>query len=542
MERIKLSDELRQILENAAVVLIIVDIEGEVKYINKTGIQMLSKFEDDILGHLAGDALNCINSHYQGDVVCGKGKNCCNCLIRSAFSNTFETGDTHYQEQGEFEINLNEEIKRLNLLVSTSLISVNDGKYVLITIDDITREKEYQIELKNTLNKYQEQSEKLSQTLDKLNDTNSKLIESETYVKTILDTEPECVKVLDFEGKVIYINPAGLDMIQADNTEQVKGKKIVDFILDKYKQTFSELHNSTLNGEKGKLEFEIKGLKGRRIWLETNSVPLYNNEKIIGSLSITRNITDYKNSEKALKASETQLKELNATKDIFFSIIAHDLRNPFNIINGFSEILIENQSVYSNEEKEQYYKIISESSQKAQELLENLLEWSKLQTGNISINPEIHNIESVIQSSIEQIKSLATKKNIQINYSQQEKFIASVDKLIINTILRNLLTNAIKFTPQFGNITINSIKDDNNIIISVQDTGVGIKPYVIKKLFKISEKHSSLGTEQEKGSGLGLILCKEFITIHGGKIWVESEEGKGSCLSFSIPIQHINSI
>lgn len=529
------SEELNQIFEGAAVVLILVNIEGRVIHINNTGIDMVGKEKNDILGQLAGQALNCINAFYEGLIVCGKGKDCCHCPIRGAFSDTFKTGESHYQNQGDLEIYKNGQIVRLNLLVSTSIIAVKDEKYVLITIDDITREKQYQNEIKNTLNKYQAKSEQLSQTLHELNVINSKLIESEEYIKIILETEPECVKIINPEGKLIYMNPAGLNMIDADNLEQVKGKSMSNLIINKYKRSFAELIEITLKGGRGKLEFEIIGLKGRRIWLETNSVPLYNKDKITGALGITRDITEYKKAEKALKDSEKQLRELNATKNIFFSIIAHDLRNPFNAINGFAELLLENHTSYSNEEKEQYFRIIAESSQNAQELLENLLEWSKLQIGKIAFKLESQKLEDVIITAINQTKLFAIKKNIHIDYSLKDVMIVCIDKFIINTILRNLITNAIKFTPQFGNVSINAIKEKNDFIISVRDTGVGISPKRMQKLFKISEKCSSLGTEQEKGSGLGLILCKEFVEIHGGKIWVESEEGKGSCFSFSIP-------
>lgn len=538
----KFSEELNQIFENAAVVLILVNIEGTIIHINKTGIQMLNKNKNDILGYLAGEALNCINACYEGKIVCGKGKDCCNCPLRNTFSDTFNSGKSHYQNQGDLEVNVNGQIVRLNLLVSTSIITANNQKYVLITIDDITREKQYQNEIIDTLNKYQAQSEQLSKALYELNVTNTMLIESEGYLKTILDTEPDCVKLLDFEGKLVYMNPAGLKMIDADNLEQVKGKSMSNLIIEKYKRSFKELVVKTLKGGRGILEFEAIGFKGRRIWLETNCVPLYNNDKISAALGITRDITEYKKAHKALKDSEKQFRELNATKNIFFSIIAHDLRNPFNAINGFAELLLENHTSYSDEEKEQYFKIIAESSQNAQELLENLLEWSKLQIGKISFNPKPQNLENIIITAINQTKLLAIKKNIHIDYLLNDTIIVFVDNLIINAILRNLITNAIKFTPRFGNVYINVIKENDNLIFSVRDTGVGISKKNISKLFKISQKCSSLGTEQEKGSGLGLILCKEFVKIHGGKIWVESQEGKGSCFSFSIPIQHINSI
>ncbi|MBP1629521.1 MAG: hypothetical protein H6Q15_414 [Bacteroidetes bacterium] len=537
LEDNKFSEELNQIFENAAVVLILVNIEGTIIHINKTGIQMLNKNKNDVLGHLAGEALNCINACHEGQIVCGKGKDCCNCPLRNTFSDTFNSGKSHYQNQGDLEVNVNGEIVRLNLLVSTSIIIANNEKYVLITIDDITREKQYQNEIIDTLNKYQAQSEQLSKALYELNVTNTKLIESESYLKTILDTEPDCVKLLDPQGKLVYMNPAGLKMIDADNLEQVKGKSMSNLIIDKYKRSFKELIEETLKGGRGILEFEAIGFKGRRIWLETNCVPLYNNEKISAALGITRDITEYKKAEKALKDSEKQFRELNATKNIFFSIIAHDLRNPFNAINGFAEILLENHNSYSNQEKEQYFKIIAESSQSAQELLENLLEWSKIQIGIISFNPKSQDIDNIINTVINQTKLFAIKKNIKVDNLLHDTIIASVDNMIIITILRNLLINAIKFTPQFGNVSINAKIEKSELIISVQDTGVGISKKNLHKLFKISEKCSSLGTEQEKGSGLGLIICKEFITIHGGKIWVESEEGKGSCFSFSIPIQ-----
>ncbi len=240
----------------------------------------------------------------------------------------------------------------------------------------------------------------------------------------------------------------------------------------------------------------------------------------------------------AIQTQNEQLQELNATKDKFFGIIAHDLRNPFNGILGISELLVSSWQSFTYEEKVPMVKMIRDSSQHAYNLLENLLEWSKAQTGKIDFHPEDFMFDKLLNEVVSLLENLSNQKNITINCQIDKNLKVFADQNMINTILRNLITNAIKFTDTNGEINVKVMQEKTEIVVHVNDTGVGISENDINKLFKISEKITSRGTHNEKGTGLGLLLCKEFIEKHGGKIWVESQLGKGSDFIFTLPIQH----
>ncbi|MBU8892146.1 MAG: hybrid sensor histidine kinase/response regulator [Bacteroidales bacterium] len=244
-----------------------------------------------------------------------------------------------------------------------------------------------------------------------------------------------------------------------------------------------------------------------------------------------------------LKLSESykEIKLLNATKDKFFSIIAHDLKSPFSALLGFSELLLENHAIYNDAEREEYIKYINDGSIKTYKLLENLLTWAQSQTGRIKFTPEKINITALINEIILLLKETAGNKEIKLILNTENNLLVNADKNMIETVIRNLVSNAIKFTPKGGDITIKSrtITDENNqrlAEISVNDRGVGISPEIQYKLFKITENVSTKGTEKEPGTGLGLILCKGFVEKHGGRIWVESEVGKGSIFLFTVPL------
>ena len=276
------------------------------------------------------------------------------------------------------------------------------------------------------------------------------------------------------------------------------------------------------NGEIGYIKvrfFLIKDEKGRTI----------------RTYGVNQDITEQKQIEETLRKSEAQLRELNATKDKFFSIIAHDLRNPFSSIISFSNFLIEQVQEKNYEEIEEYAGIIQNSSQHAMSLLMNLLEWSQSQTGRMEYNPVSFDFVELINEILGLLNASALQKSIAILQELPQEAIVVADKAMISTVLRNLISNAIKFTNTNGMITISVQKNQKELIVSVVDNGVGIKLDMVNKLFRIDESTSTSGTNNEHGTGLGLILCKEFVEKHGGKIWIESEYGKGSKFSFTIP-------
>lgn len=230
-----------------------------------------------------------------------------------------------------------------------------------------------------------------------------------------------------------------------------------------------------------------------------------------------------------------ELQNLNAEKDKFLSIIAHDLRSPFNSIIGFSDLLVQQANKTESEKIVEYSELIRNSSEKAMDLLSNLMEWSLSQTGRISFNPEFFQIKELIHETKLLFSEIAAQKEISISYEILTDKEVYADKQMISTILRNLVSNAIKFTPEGGSIKIQGRQHQNKLLISVKDSGIGLSEAKIKSLFRTTANNSEIGTQKEEGTGLGLILCKDFIERHNERIWVESEPGKGSTFYFTLP-------
>jgi two-component system sensor histidine kinase/response regulator len=236
-----------------------------------------------------------------------------------------------------------------------------------------------------------------------------------------------------------------------------------------------------------------------------------------------------------IEKQKSELEELNATKDKFFNIIAHDLKNPFNTVIGLSELLVERYDTYDSSKIKEFISQINKFSTNAYNLLEDLLEWAKSQTGRIEIKPSKTDIFEIAVENINLFKATAQEKGVNLVFNVDIGTYAVVDKNMISTVLRNLVSNAIKFTKEGGKVVIESNKIDNFIEVSVLDTGVGIPEENKKKIFEIDNNISTLGTNDEVGTGLGLIIVREFIEKNGGSIKVDSTEGVGTKFSFTIP-------
>ena len=230
-----------------------------------------------------------------------------------------------------------------------------------------------------------------------------------------------------------------------------------------------------------------------------------------------------------------ELKKVNDNKDRFISVLAHDLKSPFNSMLGFSELLSENFDELEKHEIESYIGLIQSSAQVAYKLLEELLLWARVQTDQFPYKPEKINLIELFKSQVDDHALIAEKKNISVSYNPTKNVFVFADELMLKTILRNLLVNAIKFTQVGGTVRISTSKTEKWITITVSDNGIGMSPDEISNLFDVSRFQSKSGTANEKGTGLGLLLCKDMVLKHGGKIWVESTPGNGSKFSFTLP-------
>lgn len=268
-----------------------------------------------------------------------------------------------------------------------------------------------------------------------------------------------------------------------------------------------------------------------RVFLQLNQQKMElsrKNERLEKEISERRKIED------ALRQNECRLKELNATKDKFFSIVAHDLKNPFNTLIGFSHLLITHADNLDEEKVRSFYEMIHNSARQGFNLLENLLAWSRSQTGRLEWHPIVFDIRQSVNENIKLLGATADRKQIKLDNKISEPLMVYGDLNMLTTVLRNLISNALKFTLSGQRVEIFA-REEDQAVICVKDTGIGISEEDQAKLFRIDVNHSTKGTANEQGTGLGLILCKEFIQKNSGHIWVESELGKGSCFCFSLP-------
>jgi signal transduction histidine kinase len=254
-------------------------------------------------------------------------------------------------------------------------------------------------------------------------------------------------------------------------------------------------------------------------------------------ISVIRLTESEREAAKAIRENEAKLKELVATKDKFFNIVAHDLKNPFTSMLGSSELLFDNIDLMTPENVKELALILNDSAKGGYAILQNLLDWSRSQTGLLKFNPENLNIRNLINENIDNLQLQVTNKEINLTSELEEDLLICADKNMINTILRNLLSNAVKYTYKNGNIVVRVTNDPDEVIVTVKDSGIGISKEKAETLFRIENSLSLPGTEKEQGTGLGLKLCKEFSEKMGGRIWVESDPGKGSEFSFTIPVR-----
>jgi len=361
------------------------------------------------------------------------------------------------------------------------------------------------------------------------------LKESEEKYKQLFQFMDEGIVRTDNNGYIILANNALARMFGYILPTDIIGKHIT--IL--YPAETREQMGKELKGVSQLYNFEIftKTKQGKEMYLLCNIKENTNeNGGIIGREGIIRDITELKTVELALRKSEANLKEANSTKDKFISILAHDLRAPFNALIGFSELLKEDLGNYSNEEIKSFIDCIYEVSTSTFSFLNELLEWARTQQNMVVFNPENIHLFQISNECILLNSSCLKAKYIGINCDVPPDLYVLADRNMLKAILRNLISNAIKFTPKSGQIRISASIKQSYVEIIVSDTGIGMNSNTLQSLFKIGKTKSVKGTEGERGTGFGLLLCKEFVEKHGGTIWAESELGKSSDFKFTIPV------
>ncbi|NVO09777.1 MAG: PAS domain S-box protein [Bacteroidales bacterium] len=365
-----------------------------------------------------------------------------------------------------------------------------------------------------------------------------KLQESEEQFKNLAELIPQPIWETDLDANFTYTNHAGRDLFGYNQKDLEKGLNILALIASEDRQRILENFFGKLEGKQFE-DHEYTGLKkdGTKFPILVYSSTIQRNGKQAGIRGILVDITELKQAETEIKLINEELSKINAEKDKFFSIIAHDLKSHFNAIVSFSQILARQVIERNFDEIEDYSKIIVQSSHNAMELLKNLMEWSQSQTGRMNFNPERFDMNDLINEITFFFNDVSGQKSITITKNVNTTEPVYADKAMISTILRNLISNALKFTPQKGKVTISAKQVEKSMIeVSVKDTGIGMNPEMIENLFRLDVNTSRLRTDGEFSTGLGLHLCDEFVEKHGGTIFVTSEEGKGSEFKFTLPM------
>lgn len=431
-------------------------------------------------------------------------------LYRSNFEN-IKISARDLQASKHFEIQaIRKGGQNIDLEVSISYVHINDEENYIIIVRDITQKKLEAMQLAR--------SEALLSEAEAIAHFGSWELDLETHKIT---WSKQLYRIYEFDPETT--SPT-IELI----TSLMKPEDV---------EILMQLGDKAVNeGIPYNIEYEITTFNGNRKILEGRGRPVYDKDgKIIKIVGTVMDITEKKLAQIKLEQYLEELKEANATKDKFFSIIAHDLKNPFGALKNLTEILKDMYKEFSEEEKLEIINEMYKSSNKVYELLENLLTWSRSQRGKIEFQLEETNLKLITNNSIELLKEAANKKNIKLTDLIPDDLEIKCDVNMITTVVRNLVSNAIKFTPENGEVKVFAEETENEVIIAVQDNGIGIAKEDIAKLFRIDVHHTTIGTSDEKGTGLGLILCKEFVDKHGGSIWVESELGKGTTFKFSIP-------
>ncbi|MEG8947657.1 sensor histidine kinase [Rosettibacter firmus] len=382
----------------------------------------------------------------------------------------------------------------------------------------------------------------LSKDISDLVQTEEKLIEAEKKYHELFMELKDVVYESTIDGKFIELNPSGMEFFGINSIDELNNINIVNDIYlnpDDRERFKNELIK---NGFVKDFEIDIKKLNGEIVTVRETSVAVKDkNGKIIGYRGILRDVTERKKHEaqlkelvKELEILNQELKNSNASKDKFFSIIAHDLRSPFSSLLSFSEFLYQDIDELSKDEIKSFAQNINDAAKTVFNLLENLLQWSRIQTGTISFKPRKFNIYDVSTKVINLLLNNALIKKIELINNINKDEIVFADEDMIFSVIQNLLSNAIKFTYENGKIILSSKEKDNMVEISISDNGIGMDDKDIEKLFRIDIPFTKSGTRDEKGSGLGLILCKEMIEKNKGKIWVSSKLNEGTTFTFTL--------
>ena len=524
-ELVKKSEQrFRSVWENSRDGMCITDADGMILMVNQMFCNMVKKDEDEMIGELFSVIYK---AELQQDFI-------------DKYYNSFENGDILGRNIEELTLWDN---SKLWFSFSNSFIYLDDGsKVVLSIIRDITQTKKAELinQMIFNINNTVFESESLGELLKNVHKVLASTINAENFFLGIYNEGQETISIPYMVDKNGIVKEIPLE------------KTFTGYVLKKGEPVFLKEKDSLKMIESG--EVDLIG-KLSKVWL---GIPIkvndalkgvivfqdYEDENSLGNYEIE--VMKYVSEQvglvmerilarEALLISENRLRETNQTKDKFFSIIAHDLRNPFVTILGFSDILNEDYSQMDDEERLNLIREMRVTAQSTYGMLENLLNWSRSETGTLKISPRLFSIGKLVDSVLSVVDGNAKMKEIELKCEIDRGIKVFADKSTIETVIRNLVTNAIKFSNSGGYVEVKAEDKNNFVEISIEDNGVGMSREIIDKLFDLSDTTTTRGTANEGGSGLGLVLCKEFVEKNKGEIRVESIKDKGSTFIFTLP-------
>lgn len=491
-EKQRISQTFDKAFENSNIGVCLVSLEGVLTKVNKKMAEIFGMTPEELTGQSVADiaipenkqtSQKYIDKAVQGDTT----------------KTTFEK--KYHHKKGHI----------ITCNVSSSLVHDENGEplYFISHVEDITMRKKMHEALTESERRYR------------------KIFHHNQSIMLLID--PETAEIID-------ANEAAAEYYQVP-LKQLVGKLITEISIlidDDPERMLTEMaQNEEFNTT---LKHRLMNDSHER-YAEVFTTKISIKEKPL-LFSVIHDITLQKEAEQKLQESEKKLKISNEAKDRFLSILAHDLRSPFNTLIGFSEILLEDYEEFSDVERKGFIKKMLNSSRATYDLLEEILTWAKSQSEKTTVEKENFNLHELIENTIRLSKDAARKKSIEIDNTVEGDITVNADKNMIGTVIRNLITNAIKFSSAKDSIVIEAIpiEKDNRVQVNIIDRGVGINPEDMKKLFRIETSYSTTGTDNEKGTGLGLVLCKEFIEKNDGDIWAKSKPGAGSTFSFTLQL------
>lgn len=491
---IKANKKYRLFMESTLDSIIIVDSNGKIAEINQMAERMFGYTANELIGNTIEVLVPNQKEHHaqlREDFIINP---------KRMIVNDYRT-DLNAVQKGGFEFPVE---------ISLSPVKIDDEMFVMAVIRDITERKVAEEKLRQSENRFR-------QIFNSANDI--------MFLQELTRN--------NLPGRFVEVNEAAIKNL-GYTREEFSNLKIQDMHRQEYLSELAIIHGNLLKDQNIKFEIPYLRKDGTEIILEESShiITIYDRKYV---LSIGRDITEKKLAEEKLLESRQKLKELNEAKDRFFSIISHDLRSPFWGIIGLSDLLIDPEANLTEDEKNKVIQDLNTSVKAQYNLLDDLLKWSQIQMGRLEIDKSEILINETINKTIKQVERQAENKEINITKAISTDISIYSDENIITSVLRNLLSNAIKFTQRKGKIFIRAFSNSNSVSVEVEDNGLGMKEDQLKLLFKIDTVITSSGTEEEKGTGLGLILVKEMLDKINGKIKFESQPNRGTKVTIILP-------